>query len=225
VQTPQRRNTEYDSELARLRERVLVMGARVEEMIAQAMRAFVDQDEALAEAVIAADGVVDQMEIEIDQLCLEILAMRQPVASDLRFVTSVLKGVTDLERIGDLATNLAERIIGLGEHELSGLTREIERIGHAAQGMLHDALDAFVARDAVRAEAIMKRDGSVDAAYAKVFPELMAQMTKDPGSIQTLHRLQSIAKYLERIADHATNLAEMVVFMVCGQDRRHGGGK
>jgi phosphate transport system protein len=221
VQTTQRRNAEYDRELARLRERVLVMGARVEEMIAQAMRAFVDHDEALAESVIAADGAVDQMEIELDQLCLEILAMRQPVASDLRFVTSVLKGVTDLERIGDLATNLAERIIGLGDHEFPGLTREIERIGHAAQGMLHDALDAFVARDAVRAESIMKRDGSVDAAYAKVFPELLGQMTKDPSSIHTLHRLQSIAKYLERIADHATNLAEMVVFMVCGQDRRH----
>jgi phosphate transport system protein len=223
VQNPQRRHTEYDSELTRLRERVLVMGARVEEMIQQALRAFVLRDEALAESVIASDAVVDRLEIEIDQLCLEILAMRQPVASDLRFVTTVLKAVTDLERIGDLATNLAERIVGLGEHELPGLTREIERIGHAAQGMLHDALDAFVARDAVRAEAIMKRDGLVDAAYAKVFPELMAQMTKDPSSIQTLHRLQSIAKYLERIADHATNLAEMVVFMVCGQDRRHSG--
>jgi phosphate transport system protein len=185
------------------------------------MRAFVEHDEALAAVVIDSDVVIDQMEIELDQLCLEILAMRQPVASDLRFVTGVLKAVTDLERMGDLATNLCERIVGLGDYELPGLSKEIERIGQAALGMLHDALDALIARDAVRAESIMKRDGHVDAAYARVFPELMEQMIKDPSSIRSVFRLQAIAKYLERVADHATNLAEMVVFMVCGEDRRH----
>lgn len=221
MQTLPRRSSEYESDLQRLRERVLVMGARVEEMIAHAMQAFVRRDEALAERVIASDAVVDRLEIEIDRLCLEILAVRQPVASDLRFVTSVLKAVTDLERIGDLATNLCERIIGLGAHDLGAPSEQIEEIGQAALGMLHDALDAFVARDAVRAESIMKRDDTVDAAYARVFPELMAIITRDPSSLHTVHRLQSIAKYLERIADHATNLAEMVVFMVCGEDRRH----
>ncbi|HEY8945632.1 MAG TPA: phosphate signaling complex protein PhoU [Polyangiaceae bacterium] len=213
---------EFESELERLRERVLLMGARVEEMMRHAMRAFSDQNTRLARDVIASDYLVDQLELEIDEACLQILARRQPVASDLRFITTTLKLVTDLERIGDLCVNLCERVVELGTDQ-PPQTSPIPRIAEAAHGMLHDALDAFVARDAVRAQDVLGRDRIVDAYYAQLFPELVARMMADSQLVFRSTRLLSIGKYLERIADHATNIAEMVVFMVKGQDVRHGG--
>lgn len=219
----ERRHTdrEYDKELEHLRNEVLLMGTRVEEMIADAMRAFGERDEKLARRTIDADTQIDRMEMEIDELCIRILARRQPVASDLRFVTTALKHVTDLERIGDLGVNICERAIELAGSPALTEVSAVLRIGVVAQEMLHDALDAFVAADAIKAERVMDRDRQVDSYYAQLFLELVNTMMSDPALVARATRLQSIGKYLERIADHATNLAEMVVFMVKGKDVRH----
>ncbi|MGC4094381.1 MAG: phosphate signaling complex protein PhoU [Polyangiaceae bacterium] len=212
---------EYESELDKLRELVLLMGARVEEMLTRSMRAFEQNDSALARATIEVDSSVDWLELDIDELCLQILARRQPVASDLRFITTTLKLVTNLERIGDLCVNVCERVVEFAQEPLPKGTTPIPKIAEAAHSMLHDALDAFVARDAARAEDVMGRDRVVDAYYAQLFPELVARMMADPQVVFRSTRLLSIGKYLERIADHATNIAEMVVFMVRGEDVRH----
>ncbi len=221
-----RRHTdrEYESELTTLRERVLFMGARVEEMIGSAMRAFVERDSELAGRTIEIDRQIDQLELDIDELCLRVLARRQPVASDLRLITTAMKLVTDLERIGDLGVNICERVQELNEHPPLMVNVSVTRIAEVAHAMLRDALDAYVAGDAVKAEQVVERDRIVDAYYAQLFPELVAHMMSDPQSVYRATRLQSIGKYLERIADHATNLAEMVVFMVKGKDVRHAFG-
>jgi phosphate transport system protein len=171
--------------------------------------------------MIAEDRHVDQLELNIDRMCLKVLARRQPVASDLRFIATALKLVTDLERIGDLGVNICERVVELGDEPPLSVNASVARIADAAREMLHDALDAFVERDARRAEQVMLRDQTVDAYYAQLFPELVAHMMADPRVVYRATRVQSIGKYLERIADHATNLAEMVVFMVKGEDVRH----
>jgi phosphate transport system protein len=185
------------------------------------MRAFAERNTELAQEMIDSDRLVDQLELHIDQLCLKVLARRQPVASDLRFITTTLKLVTDLERIGDLGVNICERVVELGNEPPLAVNAAVLRIADVAHEMLHDALDAFVARDATRAEQVMLRDQTVDAYYAQLFPELVAHMMADPKVVYRATRIQSIGKYLERIADHATNLAEMVVFMVKGEDVRH----
>jgi phosphate transport system protein len=220
-----RRHTdrEYESELQSLREQVLLMGARVEEMMTLSLRAFSEQDARLAAGTIASDRLVDAAEMQIDELCLRILALRQPVASDLRFITTTLKLVTDLERIADLCVNLCERVAEFGDEPSSTVDATITRVGALAQSMVHDALDAFVMGDALKAEQVMDRDETVDRLHAEIIPGLVSLMTLDPSLVPRSIRLISIAKYLERVADHATNIAEMVVFMVRGQDVRHMG--
>jgi len=212
---------EYEAELEKLKEQVLLMGARTEELLSQAMRAFAERDAELARSTLRADQQIDQLELDIDHLCLKILARRQPVASDLRFITSAMKLVTDLERMGDLGVNVCERVIELSAEPPLPATTSVTRIAEAALAMLHDALDAFVSGNTALAEEVVERDGTVDAYYAQLFPELLQLMMKDPDSVFRATRLQSIAKYLERVADHATNIAEMVVFMVRGKDVRH----
>lgn len=220
-----RRHTdrEYESELSQLRERLLLMGARVEEMMTASRRAFEARDAELAKATIRNDHQIDQLEVELDELCLQVLARRQPVASDLRFITATLKLVTDLERIGDLCVNMCERVVELCEDATYPTQGPLPRIGETAQAMLHDALDAFVARDATKAEQVIERDNVVDAYYAQLFPELVAHMMSDPTVVFRSTRMLSIGKYIERIADHATNIGELVVFMVRGLDVRHAG--
>ncbi len=213
---------EYEHELETLRERVLLMGAAVEQLIGSALEAFERRNVSLAQRAIENDDQIDHLEVEVDRLCLRILALRQPVASDLRFITMSLKVVTDLERSGDLAVNVCERVIELGSLPAMPAHDLICRMGSLAQGMLRDALDAFVNGDALKAQAVIERDNSVDALYEQLFPELGALMRTDPESVESATRLQSIGKYVERLADHATNIAEMVVFMVRGQDVRHG---
>lgn len=220
-----RRHTdrEYENELAQVRERVLLMGARVEDMMTASRKAFVERDAELAKATIRDDHQIDTLEVEIDELCLQVLARRQPVASDLRFITATLKLVTDLERIGDLCVNMCERVVELAEDTTYPTQGPLPRIGEAAQAMLHDALDAFVAGDAAKAEQVVERDNVVDAYYAQLFPELVAHMMSDPTVVFRSTRMLSIGKYIERIADHATNIGELVVFMVRGLDVRHSG--
>jgi phosphate transport system protein len=212
---------DYEQELGRLRQSVLLMGARVENMIGRALKAFQVRDIALAAETIDLDLEVDQLEIDIDRACIRILARRQPVASDLRFITTALKIVTDLERIGDLATNVCERVRELDDVKLPAVRACIVEMGEAAHDMVREALDAFIAGDDGRAVRVLERDNHVDAIYARLFPALLEQMTPDESSVLSAQRLQSVGKYLERIADHATNIAEMVVFMVRGEDLRH----
>jgi len=213
---------EYEAELGRLRERILLLGAKVEAAIAAGIRAVVERDSALARATIEGDREIDRLEVETDALCLRILARRQPVASDLRFITLALKLVTDLERIGDLSVNVCERALELNEEPTLKPYVDLPQMAQAARTMVREALDAFVAGDAERARAVIDRDATVDAYYAQIFRELLTYMMEDPRNIYRATRLQSVAKYLERIGDHACNLAEMVVFMVGGQDIRHG---
>lgn len=212
---------EYEGELSLLRERVLLMGARVEEMIANSVRAFLARDSDLARRMIDEDQEVDRLEVETDELCLRILARRQPVASDLRFITIALKLVTNLERVADLGVNICERVLELNQDEPLKPYIDLPKMAEAARSMVRDALDAFVGADAGRAERVIAQDSVVDAFYAEVFRELLEYMSQDPRNIYRATRLQSIAKYLERIGDHATNIAEMVVFMVRGKDIRH----
>ncbi len=212
---------DYESDLARLREQLLLMGACVEEMIAGALRALVERDSDLAARMIEKDQEVDRLEVETDDLCLHILARRQPLASDLRFLTTALKLVTDLERIGDLAVNICERVLELNREPALKPYLDLPKMADAASRMVRQALDAFVERDPARAEAVLGQDAEVDAYYAQIFRELLTYMMEDPRAIYRATRVQSIAKYLERIGDHATNLAEMVVFMVKAKDIRH----
>jgi phosphate transport system protein len=216
-------NREYEQELRRLREQLLRMGAMVEEIIAGSIKALIDRDSSLATRMIEFDRRVNQMEVDIDELCLLILAKRQPVASDLRFITMALKLVTDLERIGDLCVNISERVLELnGEPPLKPYV-DLPRMAEDVQSMLREALDAFVAGDPERAQEVVERDKTIDAYYTQIFRELLTYMMEDVRNIYRATRLQSIAKYLERIGDHATNVAEMVVFMVKGKDIRHTG--
>jgi phosphate transport system protein len=221
--SPQHTDREYETELEKLREQILLMGAKVEDMIAGSIRALLERDSDLARRMIEADHQVNRLEVETDDLCLRILARRQPVASDLRFITIALKLVTDLERIGDLAVNTCERVVELNQEPPLKPYVDLPKMAEAARGMVRDALDAFVAADADRARRVIEADRVVDAYYAQIFRELLTYMMEDSRNIFRATRVQSIAKYIERIGDHATNLAEMVVFMVKGKDIRHMG--
>lgn len=212
---------EYESELKKLRERLLKMAGRVEEMIADSVRALVERDVVLARRTIEADHLVNRAEVETDELCLVILAKRQPVASDLRFVTLSLKMVTDLERIGDLAVNICERAIDLAEDEPLKPWVDVPRMAGIVEGMVRDAIDAFVAGDVARAQSVIDRDRSLDELYIRVFRELLSTMLNDASKVERGIHAQSVAKWLERMGDHATNLAEQVIFMVKGKDIRH----
>jgi phosphate transport system protein len=214
---------EYEAELRKLREQLLMMGAKVEEMIASSMRALLHRDSLLAREMIEFDHQINRLELEVDEQCLRILARRQPVASDLRFITIALKIVTDLERMGDLGVNICERVVELNEEPPLKPYVDLQQMADAAQGMVRDALDAFVQRDADKAQQVIERDSVLDASYANVFRVLLTYMMEDPRNIYRGTRIQSIAKYLERTGDHATNLAESVIFMVRGKDIRHTG--
>ncbi len=218
-------DTEYENELSALRDQVLRMSATVEKMFSGSVRAFREKSVEKARAAHALDNQIDQMELSIDGACLRILARRQPVASDLRFITTALKVVTDLERIGDLASNICERVMELGDVDPPMGAEEIQEMADIATAMLKDGLDAFVAREVMRAHGVRERDRRVDKLYADMFPKMVRCMSEKPEAADSVMRVLSIAKYIERIADHATNLAEMVIFMIEGEDIRHEGAK
>jgi phosphate transport system protein len=187
------------------------------------MKALINRDNDLAHRMIDYDNEIDSLELSIDEHCLRILARWQPVASDLRFITTALKIVTDLERIGDIGVNICERTIELSDEPPLKPYIDLPKMADVVQGMIRDSLDAFVAQNAERAQAVLERDHLVDAYYGQVFRELLTYMIEDTRTIHNAIRVQAIAKYLERIGDHATNLAEMVVFMTRGKDIRHPG--
>jgi phosphate transport system protein len=213
----------YEEELSQLRDRLLRMAGRVEAMIADAMKALTERDPELAKRTIDADALVNRDEVELDDMCLRILAKRQPMASDLRFLTLTLKMVTDLERIADLTVNICERAIDLAKEPQLKPYIDLPRMATLCQQMIHDAIDAFVEEDARKARRVVHSDDEVDDLYDEVFVDILSLMLRDPDAVTRGIRIQSVAKYLERIADHCTNIAEQVVFMVKGKDIRHRG--
>jgi len=211
----------YEEELSDLRRRVLEMGGVVEKQIADAIRAMVERDSEAAKAIIQGDHKVNRMDVEIDEACLRLLALHQPAARDLRLITTVLKINADLERAGDLAQNICERTLELNRERLLKPLIDLPRMAVMAQEMLQDCLNAFVNEDVELALRVCHADDAVDAMLEQIFRELMSYVMEDPSSITRALRLIFVAKYLERVADHATNIAEMVVFMVKGQSIRH----
>jgi phosphate transport system protein len=212
---------DFESELRELRAHSLAMGARCERILQLALEAFWTGSHELSAEVEGLDRQIDDDEMKIDALVLRILALRQPVAYDLRFLTTALKLVTDLERIGDEAVNIAERAKeghGIAKDRVGAV---LKQMSEQAQQMVRDSLDAFVEGDAGRAEAVLQRDDAVDHAYGEVLDAMTDFMRTEPGEIPPAIRVIKVAKYIERIADHATNIAEEVIFMVRGEDVRH----
>jgi phosphate transport system protein len=215
----------YDAQLDDLRNKLLSLGGKVETEIATSVRALSERDSLLAEAVINADREVNRLEVEIDEVCRRLLVLRQPAASDLRFITTALKIVVDLERIGDLAVNIAQRAIDLNQSPPLRPVHDLTKLAELCQKQVRAALDAFVDGDAERAEAVIKGDELLDAVYHNLFNELLALMMEDPRNIRRANSLLFVAKHLERLGDHATNVAEMVIYMVRGTDVRHPGSR
>lgn len=211
----------FERDLSNLREKLLSMSARVERQISDSVRSLVGRDSALAEKVIAADLEVNRLEVDIDELCRKILALRQPAASDLRLITTALKIVVDLERCGDLAVNIAERAIDLNQVPAIKEYVDTPKLAELTQSQVRKALDAFVQADIHKAEDVLKGDDLLDALYLKIFNELLSLMMEDSRNIRRATYVMSVAKHLERIGDHAMNVAEMVIYMVKGTDIRH----
>ena len=211
----------YEAELKDLRDKLLEMGGLVERAMASSVRSITERDTPLAEQVKERDREINRMEVAIDGACRRVLALRQPAASDLRFITTALKIVTDLERMGDLAVNVAERAIDLNKAAPIGPLHDLSRLAEMSEAQLQHALDAFVTGDVAKAEEVMRSDEHLDALYLKIFNDLLGIMMEDPRNIRRATSLMFAAKHLERFGDHATNLAEMVVYMVRGTDVRH----
>lgn len=214
---------EFEQELEGLRQRILRMGGRVEEMMSRAVTALGQGRPEDARATILLDRQVNQDELEVDEVCLRLLARWQPMASDLRFILFSVKVVTDLERIGDLAVNICERAVDLGEASPADLAPELPAIARIVSAMLSGAIEAFVDRDAEKARAVISRDDEVDELYHIIFGRQVARMSTDPGIADRHISVLNVARYLERAGDHCTNLCEQVIFLVRGQDVRHQG--
>jgi phosphate transport system protein len=213
----------YDAELKGLHVKILEMGGLVEKQIADAVAALISRDDEQARQIIERDQVVNRMDVDIDDLCIRLLALHQPAASDLRLITTGLKITTDLERIGDMAVNMCERILELNrEPQLKPLI-DLPRMAEVAQHMLRESLDSFVREDVELALAVCREDDIIDDLNSQLFRELLSYMAENPQTTSRAIRLLFIGKYLERIGDHATNIAEMVVFMVRGKSIRHMG--
>lgn len=221
---PEREHTSkaFEHQLRELKDKLLLMSHHAEKMISDSIRSLVERRPSLADEVIKSDDTMDQLEIEIDNLCYQILALEQPVARDLRFVTTALKIVRDIERIGDIAVNIAERAAELiHEPELKRMI-DLPIMAEAAQRILKESLDAFVNSDAELAEKVIRDDQFIDDCYEQIFRELLTYMMEDTKYISRALKVIFIAKHLERVGDHSSNIAEMVIFLVRGQDIRHG---
>jgi phosphate transport system protein len=212
---------DFETELRTLRERLCAMGGRCERQIALAMEALGERNDDMARKVIEGDQLIDRDENDIDELALQILATRQPVASDLRLITMSLKIVTDLERIGDLATGIAKRALELNHLPPLEPNVDLGPLAALVDKNLRAALDSFVAKDADRATAVIVADREIDKLNARLFAELLAHVATDPSAVTRVLPLTSVCRYLERIGDHVKNLGEEIVYMVRAQDVRH----
>ncbi len=213
--------THFQQELNHLKEELLKMAGLAEQAIANAIDALVKRDSALAEKTIREDQAINEMELEIDDLSLKLLALHQPLAGDLRFITSAMRINIELERIGDLAVNIAERALSLNREPQLKPYIDIPRMAEITKSMVKDVLDAFVSENTELARMVCERDDQVDDLNDQVFRELLSYMLADPKTITRAVHLIIVSKYLERIADHATNIAEGVIFMVKARVIKH----
>jgi len=211
----------FDEELKALREQVLKLGSMVENAIRDSVKSLVERNSELAREVVKRDHLVNALDVAIDEECVRLIALRQPMARDLRLITTAMKITTDLERMGDLAVNIAERAIELNETPQLKPFVHIPKMAEITQSMVRDALDAYVAGCSRLPYEVIKRDDEVDEETVKNFQELLGYMIKDPKIIPLAVKRTYVAKYLERIADHATNIAEMVIYMCKGKMIRH----
>jgi len=208
------KETHFQKELEQLKEQLLKMAAMVEEAIRDSVQSLVRRDSDLAQKVFEGEDRINKMEIMIDDMCLKLLALRQPMAVDLRFITSAMKIVTDLERMGDQAVNIAERAISLNQEPQLKPYIDIPRMAEIAQSMVKDVLDAFVTHNSKLARSVCERDDLVDGLNDQVFRELLTYMISDPRTVTRAVHLMIVCRCLERLADHATNIAEDVIFMI-----------
>ena len=206
--------THFQKELEELKENLLKMAAMVEEAIRDSVQSLVKRDSDLAQKTFEWEDRINKMEITIEDMCLKLLALRQPMASDLRIITATMKIITDLERMGDQAVNIAERAISLNQEPQLKPYIDIPRMTEITQSMVKDVLDAFVTRNSKLARSVCERDDLVDGLNDQVFRELLTYMISDPRTITRAAHLMIVCRCLERIADHATNIAEDVIFMV-----------
>ena len=211
----------FHEELEALKQTLLAMGGLVEDQIRRVMRALTERDDGLAQEVIDRDRQVNAYDVEVDETCVNLLALHQPAAGDLRFITTAMKIVTDLERIGDQAVNIAQRALELNQEPQLKPYIDLPRMAERAQTMVKDSLDAFVSRDTELARRVCGADAEVDALKEQIFRELLTFMMADPRAIPRAIRLILISRFLERVADHATNIAEMVIYLVEGKMVRH----
>ena len=211
----------FHEELEALKQTLLAMGGLVEDQIRRVMRALLERDDAMAEEVIERDRQVNTYDVEVDEQCVSLLALYQPAAGDLRFITTAMKIVTDLERIGDQAVNIAQRVLELNREPQLKPYIDLPRMAEKAQRMVKESLDAFVARDTALARQVCGEDSEVDLLKEQIFRELLTFMMEDPRTIPRAIRLILISRFMERVADHATNIAEMVIYLVEGKMVRH----
>jgi phosphate transport system protein len=219
--SPEPHVTHFQEELEQLKVRLLEMGGLAEERVRTAVRALVERDPPLVDRVLGGDAAINQLHIEIDDRCFKLLALRQPMAVDLRSIVSAVKINTDLERVGDLAVNIAEAVRRYLEHPPLNQLTDIPRMAEIAQDMLRNALDAYVRHDTTLAQSVLDKDDDLDALKTLVFREVLNHMLRDPTTIEPSLDLILISRHLERIGDHATNVAEDVIFMVSAKDVRH----
>jgi len=211
----------FQEELEALQSRLLEMGGLAEERVRACIEALESRDLGLVAQVMGGDEPINQLHIEVDNRCFRLLALYQPMATDLRSIVSAVKINTDLERVGDLAVNIAEAAQRYTTHPPVKKLIDIPTMGTIAQSMLRDALDAYVRRDTELAHAVLNADDQLDALKTQVFRDLLTYMLKDPATVEPALDLILISRHLERIGDHATNIAEDVIFMVSAQDVRH----
>jgi phosphate transport system protein len=222
---PDRLVPHFQEELEQLKTRLLEMGGLAEDRVRSAVEGLVERDLALVDRVLGGDVPINQLHIEIDSRCFKLLALHQPMAVDLRSIVSAVKINTDLERVGDLAINIAEAVRRYTRHPPVKELIDIPRMADIAQSMLRDALDSYVRRDIALAQSVLNQDDELDALKTQVFRDLLTYMLQDPTTIEPSLDLILVSRHLERIGDHATNIAEDVIFMVSARDVRHHAGE
>jgi phosphate transport system protein len=210
-----------EDELREVKVKILKMGSLVEEAIGRAIGSLVERNNRLAEEVIEGDRLINSYDVEIDEECIRVLALRQPVGGDLRFITTAMKITTDLERIGDFAENISKLALELNKEPQLKPYIDIPLMAKIVQGMVVDVLEAFTKPDTAMAYDVIQRDEQMDNLAVQIFNELLFFMIKDPSTVSRAVKVSYVAKHLERMADHATNIAEMVIYMVEGRFIRH----
>jgi phosphate transport system protein len=210
-----------DRELDHLRDRLLLLGGETETALQRAIYALVERDSETAKGVLADDDAIDSLEVEIDRLCVDIIALRQPAARDLRFVISVAKITPILERIADHACNIARAVLDLNDEPQLNAYVDLPRMAEQASAMLRASLDAFTSNNALEARQLIARDDEIDEIYNRIFHDLIDMMVNDPTTTRRAARLLFVAKHIERIGDYVTDICELTVYMTQAQFIKH----